>query len=107
MSRTIRRKNSIHDKQLYLLTKEDVDSNGLIKSWYRNKFVGLTLEEANKKISVWFHSCTGPAGKYCPGKGYRQEYRTKSKQQLKNQLIHLDDYEGIQIDKLCNDWRYW
>lgn len=91
---------------MYLLNKEDLDSNGLVKLWYRNKFEGLPLAEANKKISAWFHSCTGPAGRYCPGKGYRQEYRAKSKQQMRNQLIKMDDYEGIQIDELCCDWKY-
>lgn len=92
---------------MYLLNKEDLDSNGLVKLWYRNKFAGLPLAEANKKISAWFHSCKGPDMKFCPGKGYRQEYRAKSKQQMRNQLIKMDDYEGIQIDELCYDWKYW
>lgn len=110
MSRTIRRKN---DKSKYnfvktfLFDEKDLDENGLI-NWHWNKgFIGLTLEQANKKKTQWFHSCSGPRFDYCPGKEYRQEYRAKSKQQLREQLNTLDDYEAVAIDKLCNDWRFW
>lgn len=108
MSRTIRRKNEKNNfGKLFLLNEKDLDENGLVE-WHWNKaMVGLTLEAANKKRMQWFHSCSGPRFDYCPGKAYRQEYRAKSKQQLREQLNVLDDYEAVAIDKLCNDWRYW
>lgn len=105
MSRTVRRKNG-YNKSSYLFNKDDVDENGNIQ-WGWKRFNGLPLKEANVKAEAWYHTCKGPKWQYNPGKEYRQDYRAKSKQQLREQLICLDDYEGIAIDKHCNDWSYW
>jgi hypothetical protein len=108
MSRTVRRKNADKSfKKLFTFDQRDVDENGVIGKYNRSKYIGLTLEEANIKAKALFHSCKGPTMNWTAGKGYRQEYRAKSKQQLREQLIVSDTFEDIQIDKLCNDWRYW
>jgi hypothetical protein len=108
MSKTIRRKNEMTNfGKLFMFSERDLDENGLIEYHWDKAYVGLTLEEANIKRKQWFHSCNGPRFDYCPGKAYRQEYRAKSKQQLREQLNTLDDYEAVAIDKLCNDWRFW
>lgn len=106
MSRTIRRKNA-YNKSVFLFDNTDVDENGKIDWDWRTGYKGLSLKEANVKVTAWYHTCKGPNWQYTPGKGYRQDYRAKSKQQLREQLIRLDDYEGIAIDKHCNDWSYW
>lgn len=108
MSKTIRRKNVSQEiKKSFLYDKSYLDENGLIKEFFNHEVAGLTLEKANEKMSAWFHSCTGPRLKCVHGKGYRQEYRAKSKQQLREQLNRMEDYDSVQIDKLCNDWKYW
>lgn len=106
MSRTIRRKKN-NFVNLFLLSERDLNEHGRVEGHWDKALAGLTLEEANKKKMQWFHSCSGPSFDYCPGKAYRQEYRAKSKQQLREQLNVLDDYEAVAIDKICNDWRYW
>jgi len=108
MSKTIRRKNEMNNfGKLFMFSEQDLDENGKIQYHWDKAYVGLTLEEANQKRKQWFHSCKGPRFEYCPGKAYRQEYRAKSKQQLREQLNNFDDYEAVAIDPICNDWRYW
>ncbi len=106
MSKTVRRKNADFKKS-FLFSDSDLDSNGLVDGLLREWAMGLTLDKANKKASALFHSCKGPKFKFVAGKGYRQEYRAKSKQQLREQLNNHSDYDSISIDRLCSDWKYW
>ena len=108
MSRTVRRKSvNISFKKGYLFDISDVAVNGLVDCRWCPSFNGLSLKEANAKKINWFHSCKGPSERYCPGKGYRQKYRAKSKHQLIRQLKVLEDYEAVQIDKVCSDHEFW
>lgn len=105
MSRTIRRKKS--DISTYTFKDDDLNENGILKdNWRFNRNIELTLQEGNKLVKAWFHSCKGPNDAFCPGKEYRQAYRAKAKHQFKSQLLNKD-FEEILIDERCNDWDWW
>ena len=105
MSRTVRRKNA-YNKSSFLYSEKDTDENGIINwSWRRNR-VGLTLKEANIKESALYHTLKN-RGWHVQPDGYNRDYRAKSKNQLRSQLINSDDYESISIDSHCNNWYYW
>lgn len=103
MSRTIRRKQ--FSSKPFLFNNDYLDENGFITGRHNGRFHTMHINVANDKINAWYHSDA-----FCPyrspGRGYRQTYRAKSSQQLRNQL-NLDDYEGICIDEHCDGWRWW